>query len=76
MWLGDLTFSWHSVLLWFESEEIVATRISQAWWTCKCWSLTGGFGAHARRYYSEELHRAAFILPAFARDALRNSLTI
>ncbi|EIE22898.1 spermidine synthase [Coccomyxa subellipsoidea C-169] len=28
------------------------------------------------RYYSGEMHRAAFVLPKFARDALTNSLTL
>ena len=27
------------------------------------------------RYYSEEVHRAAFVLPAFAQQALQASLT-
>jgi spermidine synthase len=27
------------------------------------------------RYYSQEVHKAAFVLPAFAKDALAGSLT-
>ncbi len=30
----------------------------------------------ADRYYSGEMHRAAFVLPKFARDALTKSLTL
>lgn len=33
------------------------------------------FSPLADRYYSGEMHRAAFVLPKFARDALTNSLT-
>ncbi len=28
-----------------------------------------------RRYYTQEVHRAAFVLPAFAKEALAGSLT-
>ena len=28
------------------------------------------------RYYTEEMHRAAFVLPKYARDSLSGSLTL
>lgn len=28
-----------------------------------------------RRYYTQDVHRAAFVLPAFAKEALAGSLT-
>lgn len=34
-----------------------------------------GRGYTPLRYYSADVHRAAFVLPAFARDALAGSLT-